>query len=207
RYYVFDVLYLNGHDITSLPLLERKSLLPDIIGGIPHVHYCDHMSSMGNAFYEKAIEAGMEGIIAKKADSPYLAGRRSENWLKIKAVESQEVLICGYTQSEGQAFGSLILGLYKDGNLTYAGNCGSGFDDVMQKELLSLFRAYERNKSPFSKKINLKGRKPFWLDPVLVCEVKFSEWTAGGSMRHPVFKGLRSDKLPGEIHREKESRA
>jgi len=207
RYYVFDVLYLNGHDITSLPLLERKSLLPDIIGGIPHVHYCDHRSSMGNAFYEKAIEAGMEGIIAKKADSPYLPGTRTENWLKIKAVESQEVLICGYTESEGQAFGSLILGLYKDGFLTYAGNCGSGFNDAMLKELLSLFKPYRRETSPFDKKINLKGRKAIWLEPVLVCEVKFSEWTKSGSMRHPVFKGMRGDKLPVEIQQEEESEA
>lgn len=203
RYYVFDLLYLNGHDITHLPLLERKSLIEDVIAGLDHVFYCDHLESMGNTFYDQAVAAGMEGIMAKKADSTYTPGIRTENWLKIRSIESQEVIICGYTESEGHLFGSLILGLYRDGQLTYAGNCGSGFNDAMQRELLETFRPYVREKSPFDKKINLKGRKPTWLEPELICEVKFSEWTSSGSMRHPVFKGMRQDKIPVEIQPEK----
>src|SRR5690606_16321745 len=204
RYYVFDLLFLNGHDITHLPLLERKSLIKEVIEGIPHVYYCDHVDSMGNTFYEQAIEMGMEGVIAKKADSPYMIGSRTENWLKIKSIESQEAIICGYTSSEGHVFGSLILGWYKDDQLIYIGNCGSGFNDVLQRELLQLFEPYIVSKSPFDKRVNLKGRKPVWLRPVLICEVKFSELTSSGSMRHPVFKGMRSDKIAQEIHQEKE---
>ena len=203
RYYVFDLLFLNGHDITHLPLIERKSLIEDVIAGLDHVFYCDHLESMGNTFYDQAVAAGMEGIMAKKADSTYTPGIRTENWLKIRSTESQEVLICGYTESEGHVFGSLILGLYKDGQLTYAGNCGSGFNDTLQRELLETFRPFIREKSPFEKKVNLKGRKPTWLEPELICEVKFSEWTSSGSMRHPVFKGMRQDKIPVEIQPEK----
>src|SRR5690606_18020551 len=104
RYYVFDLLYLNGHDMTHLPLIERKSLIEEVIENIPLVYYCDHVASMGNTFYEQVISAGLEGVIAKKADSSYILGSRTENWLKIKSMESQEVIICGYTESEGQIF-------------------------------------------------------------------------------------------------------
>ncbi|MEX2591519.1 MAG: DNA ligase D [Anditalea sp.] len=204
RYYVFDMLFLNGHDITHLPLIERKSLIEEVIEDIPQVYYCDHVASMGNTFYEQAIAAGLEGVIAKKADSPYIVGSRTENWLKIKSIERQEALICGYTNSEGHLFGSLILGLYKSGKLTYIGNCGSGFNDALQKELLQLFEPFIKEKSPFDQRINLKGRKAVWLQPELICEVNFTEWTTTGSMRHPVFKGMRSDKIPTEIHKEKE---
>lgn len=207
RYYVFDLLYLNGHDMTHLPLIERKSLIEEVIEDIPQVYYCDHVASMGNNFYEQVIAAGLEGVIAKKADSSYIIGSRSENWLKIKSMESQEVIICGYTDSDGQIFGSLILALYKDEQLTYVGNCGSGFNDALQKELIQLFEAYRAEKNPFGKRINLKGRKPHWLSPELICEVKFSEWTTSGSMRHPVFKGMRSDKIPREISKETETGA
>lgn len=204
RYYVFDLLFLNGHDITQFPLLERKSLIEGVIEGIPQVFYCDHVDSMGNTFYEQAIEMGMEGVIAKKADSSYTIGSRTEKWLKIKSIESQEVIICGYTESEGHLFGSLILGWYKEDELVYIGNCGSGFNDALQQELLQLFKSYVVETSPFNKRVNLKGRKPIWLRPVLICEVKFSELTSSGSMRHPVFKGMRSDKVAQEVHHEKE---
>ncbi len=203
RYYVFDLLFLNGHDITHLPLIERKSLIEGVIEGSEQVFYCDHLESMGNTFYDQAIAAGMEGIIAKKADSSYTPGIRTESWLKIRSTESQEVIICGYTLSGGQLFGSLILGVYKEEELTYAGNCGSGFTDALQRELLETFQPFVREKSPFNKKVNLKGRKPIWLEPELICEVKFSEWTSSGSMRHPVFKGMRQDKMPVEIRPEK----
>jgi bifunctional non-homologous end joining protein LigD len=205
RYYVFDILYLNGHETTSLPLLKRKSLIPEVIEGIPLVFYCDHVESMGNTFFQQALDAGLEGIIAKKADAVYTPGIRTENWLKIKGVESQEALICGYTESEGALFGSLILGLYEEGELKYIGNCGSGFTDALQKELLQEFKSRIKDKSPFDKKINLKSRKPIWLEPELICEVKFSNWTNSGSMRHPVFKALRTDKIPQEIRKEEKA--
>lgn len=204
RYYVFDILYLNGHNIMHLPLLERKSLISDVIEDIPQVYYCDHIESMGKTFFEQAIKSGMEGVVAKKADSQYIPGSRSDNWLKIKAFESQEALICGYTESDSAApFGSLILGMHRDGELVYIGNCGTGFSDQDRKELFEKFQPLVTGERPFGKKVNLKGRKPVWLLPELICEVRFTEWTSSGHMRHPSFKGLRFDKLPSEIDKEK----
>jgi bifunctional non-homologous end joining protein LigD len=202
RYYVFDVLFLNGHETISLSLLDRKSLIQDIIEDVPNVYYCDHIEEMGEGFYEKVIGLGLEGVIAKKSDSTYLPATRTENWLKVKFKESQEALICGYTTSQGSLFGSLILGVFKNEELIYIGNCGSGFDNETQKGLLELFEPLEKKKSPFDKKINLRGRKAVWLKPELVCEVQFSQWTKKGLLRHPVFKGLREDKIPPEIHKE-----
>ena len=205
RFYVFDMLYLNGMRMLDLPLLERKSLIEEVIEGTYHTFYCDHMEGMGSTFYKRAIDAGMEGVIAKKANSKYSPGYRSENWLKIKTVQSTEAIICGYTDSEsgGAVFGSLILGMYRDEKLSYIGNCGSGFSASEQKQLLSKFKKLEAAENPFKKKINLKGRTPHWLKPELICEVHFTEWTKTGSLRHPVFKGLRDDKSLPEITGEK----
>ncbi|QED37942.1 DNA ligase D [Antarcticibacterium arcticum] len=205
RFYVFDMLYLNGMSMLDLPLLERKSLIEEVIEGTYHTFYCDHMEGMGSTFYKRAIDAGMEGVIAKKANSRYSPGYRSENWLKIKAVQSTEAIICGYTDSEsgGAVFGSLILGMYRDEKLTYIGNCGTGFSAAEQKKLLTKFKKLETAESPFKKKINLKGRTPHWLKPQLICEVHFTEWTKTGSLRHPVYKGLRDDKSLTEITGEK----
>ena len=199
RYYVFDMLYLNDHSMLDLPLLQRKTLLPDVLSDLEVTHYCEHVENMGEAFYKKALKSGMEGVIAKKADSVYSPGYRSDKWLKIKGTKSEEVLICGYTDSKGSIFGSLILGSYKDGSLKYVGNCGSGFTASFQQELLQKMQKLSIKESPFSEKINLKGRTPNWIEPDLICEVKFSEWTENGRMRHPVFKGLRPDKLTSEI--------
>ena len=202
KYYVFDLLYLNGHSTTELTLLERKSLLPDILENLENVIYCDHLEAMGPTLYKRAIDAGMEGVMAKKADSTYSPGYRSENWLKIKTSSTEEAIICGYTDSNngGSIFGSLILGMIQEGKLTYVGNCGSGFSSEQQKDLLKKMKALAIDASPFSKKINLKGRTPNWINPELICEVKFSEWTKSGVMRHPVYLGLREDKNIEEIN-------
>ncbi|UBZ08680.1 DNA ligase D [Salegentibacter mishustinae] len=199
RFYVFDMLFLNGHSMLDLPLLERKSLIPEVIEDLDMVQYCDHIEGMGTAFYKKAIDSGMEGVIAKKADATYSPGYRTEKWLKIKADNSREVLICGYTTSEGAVFGSLIMGAYEDEELKYIGNCGTGFSNDEQKALLKKFKSRKRKTSPFSEKINLKGREPVWMRPDLVAEVKYSEITKTGKLRHPVFKALRKDKDPEEI--------
>lgn len=206
RYYVFDLLYLNGHDIMHLPLVQRKSLIPAIIEDIPQVFYCDHVESMGKAFYEQAVAAGMEGIIAKSSKSEYIPGVRTEKWLKVKAWESQEALICGYTASNdrGSPFGSLILGIHKVDSLQYIGNCGTGFDAATKADLFERFQKLKTTTSPFPEKINLKGREATWLEPDLICEVQFTEWTRSGTLRHPSFKGLRNDKMPAEITIEEE---
>ena len=201
QYQVFDLLHLNGMDTIDLPLVERKSLLPEILEGLENIIYCDHIEGMGPTLYKRAVEAGMEGVVAKKADSTYAPGYRSENWLKIKDVNTEEAIICGYTDSKtgGNLFGSLILGMYKEGILTYVGNCGSGFSTAEQKMLLKKFEKLKAEERPFKKAPALKGRKPYWLKPELICEVKFTEWTNSGVMRHPVYKGLRKDKNPQEI--------
>lgn len=205
RYYVFDLLYLNGHNIMHLPLRERKSLIPDVIEDIPKVFYCEHIESMGKAFFEKAVASGMEGVIAKLGDSQYIPGSRTDKWLKIKSFESQEALICGFTDSESAGpFGSLILGMNRGEEIVYIGNCGTGFTTQSRKELYDKFQDLIISESPFNSKISLKGRKPTWLSPELICEVSFSEWTKSGHMRHPSFKGLRFDKVPSEIDKEKE---
>lgn len=204
RFYVFDMLFLNGMEMTGLPLLQRKSLIEEVVEDTYHTFYCEHMEGMGSTFFKRAVDAGMEGVIAKKADSTYTPGYRSDKWLKIKSVESTEAIICGYTESDaGGGFGSLILGMYKDEKLTYIGNCGSGFSAAKHKELLEKFRPLEIEESPFEKTINLKGRKAHWLNPQLICEVNFTEWTKTGNMRHPVFKGIRNDKTLPEITGEK----
>ena len=205
RYYVFDLLFLNGISMLELPLKDRKSFLPELLEGLDRVFYCEHVVGMGTALYEKALKAGMEGVIAKKADTPYIPGHRSENWLKVKSVQSQEAIICGYTDSvkKGTIFGSLILGIWKEGRLTYIGNSGSGFSNEEQRTLLTALEAIETQESPFKDKIDLKGRNPHWVEPRLICEVKFSEWTKAGMLRHPIYKGLRNDKTLHEITHEK----
>ena len=206
RYYVFDMLILNGHEMINLPLLDRKSLIPEVIEGLEGIYYCDHVEDMGKSFYTRAIDAGLEGVIAKKKNSIYTPGYRTTDWLKVKAVQSEEALICGFTDSQkgGSPFGSLILGRFENENLVYIGNCGSGYSNDEQQKLLKKFEDLKLEKSPFEQKINLRGRKPNWLSPKLICEVKFSEWTVNGIMRHPIYKGLRTDKSPTEIKAQKQ---
>ncbi|MEX0608102.1 MAG: DNA ligase D [Balneolaceae bacterium] len=202
-YYVFDLLHLNGHDTTGLTLEQRKSLLPDVLGDAPNIAYSEHINKNAAKFFKQTVEDGMEGVIAKKANSKYHPGARSRNWLKIKSNERQEAIICGYTEGK-RLFGSLVLGMYEDDKLKYIGNCGSGFDEDSQREILKILKPLEIKDNPFGEKINLKGRKATWVKPEIICEIVFSEWTESESIRHPVFKGLRSDKSPTEITKEKE---
>lgn len=195
-YYVFDLLHLNGHDTIGLPLVDRKELLKSMLPELGHIRYCDHVEGMGITVYEQAIAMGMEGVIAKKRTSVYDLNLRSPDWLKFKKIENTETLICGYTESKSvsRKFASLILGMVKEGHLVYVGTCGSGFSE---KQILELFHKFEvlKTEDPvFEIGKHLKGRKAVWLIPQLVCEVKFSEWTALNIMRHPVFLRLREDK-------------
>ncbi|WP_026969676.1 DNA ligase D [Algoriphagus terrigena] len=198
-YLVFDLLYVDGHSILHLPLVERKELLETLVEDLPNIRYSDHLIGGGKAFFEESKAKGLEGIIGKKADSRYHPGVRSEEWVKFKTQESTEAVICGYTHSENRPFGSLILGLHQAGELAYAGNCGTGFSITQQKELLSQFAKIKQTKSPFPEKINLSGRKPVWLHPVMIAEVTFAEWTDNKRLRQPVFKALRNDKFPQEL--------
>ncbi len=195
-YYVFDVLHLNGHDTLELPLLDRKELLKSLIPDSPHIQYCDHVEAMGLTVYDQAVKMGMEGVIAKKADSKYDPNVRSSSWLKFKKIENTETIICGYTLSKttSRKFASLILGMVEEGDLVYVGTCGSGFSEQQITELYHKFEVLVTEKPNFEIGQHLKGRKAVWLIPKLVCEVKFSEWTPSNIMRHPVYLRLREDK-------------
>ncbi|WP_452223488.1 DNA ligase D [Lacinutrix chionoecetis] len=195
-YYVFDLLFLNDHSTLELPLLDRKQLLKALLAESSHIKYCDHIESMGNTVYNQAIEMGMEGIIAKKANSKYYTNTRSPDWLKFKKVENSEAIICGYTHSKTKSrkFASLILGMVEDDQLVYVGTCGSGFSEAQIKELYKKFEVLKIDTPVFDIKSHLKGREATWLIPKLVCEVKLAEWTSANVMRHPVFKRLREDK-------------
>lgn len=200
-YYVFDLLYYQGENITDKPLLERKALLEKILEKDGIVRYCDHIPEAGEDFFEVAVEKGMEGIMAKKVDSAYYAGKRSEVWLKIRNSLIEETVIGGFTRPKGsrQYFGALILGRYNDkGELEYCGHTGTGFTEKKLKELYNMMSPLAIKKSPFNKKIPVNNPAT-WIKPQLVCNIKFTEWTKDGIMRHPVFQGLRVDKDAREV--------
>ena len=203
-YYIFDLLYLDGHDLSKLPLLERKKFLKSILPeSNAIIRFSDHVMTLGKAFYRQAIEKKLEGIIAKRADSVYLPGKRGQDWLKIKIVNEQEAVIAGYTEPRQTRkwFGALVLGVYEGKDLVYIGHTGGGFDENTLQEVHEKMKPLEINKSPF--KIEPKTNMPVhWVKPELVAAVKFQEWTEEGSMRQPIFLGLRIDKDPLEVVRE-----
>lgn len=205
RYYVFDLLYLNGYELSDLPLLDRKKLLQQIIQELndPIIVYSDHVKEKGKAFFKEIQDQHMEGMIAKKSDSLYRANHRSNNWLKIKTSARQEAVIAGFTEPRGsrKLFGALVLGVYEEGELQYIGHTGGGFNSKSLKMMMEKLEPIIRKTSPFKKKI--KTNTPVtWVKPELVCEVSFSEWTEDGHMRHPIFEGLREDKSAKEVVRE-----
>lgn len=208
KYYVFDILYLNGHRLTDMPLSQRRELLDAFFENytFKNIFKSDIVVGHGEKLYKKLEKKGYEGIIAKEASSLYYPGKRSESWLKIKTSMMQEAIICGFTppQNSRKYFGSLILGLYENGKLTYIGNCGTGFTQASLKELHETLEKNITEKSPFAEKINntrLRG-KPTWVKPILICNVKFQGWTQEGHMRIPVFMGLRDDKKAKEVVKE-----
>ncbi|WP_178988696.1 DNA ligase D [Winogradskyella schleiferi] len=208
NYFVFDVLFLNGHSTTDLPLLDRKELLKNLVPESNHITYCDHIDGMGKTVYDRALKLGMEGVIAKKANSKYYTNIRTPDWLKFKKIESVETIICGYTESKNSTrkFASLILGMIENDELVYVGTCGSGFSSKQIKRLHQKFEPYQTEKPVFKIAKHLKGRKAHWLIPKLICEVKFAEWTTSGVMRHPVFLHMRDDKsVPVQISKEHKS--
>jgi bifunctional non-homologous end joining protein LigD len=200
----FDCLELEGHDLRKLPLAERKELLARVLPPLGVVSASDHIEEHGEAFFEAASEMGLEGVIAKRADSRY-TGKRSSDWVKIKCQRRQEFVIGGYTEPRGSGrhFGALHVGLYEDGKLRHVTRVGSGFDDAMQDRLWKQLQPLVRTDSPFGD-TGPRGRGNAWVEPRLVCEVRFTEWTSDGGLRHPIFIGMRTDKKPEECRRETE---
>jgi bifunctional non-homologous end joining protein LigD len=198
----FDCLALGGHDLRKLPVLVRKELLALALPPAGIVQAADHVEEQGEAFYEAASEMGLEGIIGKRADSAY-AGRRSPDWVKIKCQRRQEFVIGGWTEPRGSGrhFGALHVGVYDDGKLVHVTRVGSGFDDAFQDKLWPKLLSLAQKLSPFGD-TGPHGRAEHWVEPRLVCEVRFTEWTSDGGLRHPIFLGLRDDKKPEDVRRE-----
>jgi bifunctional non-homologous end joining protein LigD len=202
-YYVFDILWLEGHDVRALPLRTRKRLLKAALKFHGSVRWTQHRDRDGESFFKEACSKGWEGLMAKRADSPYVP-TRSRDWLKFKCAHGQELVIGGYTEPRGSRveFGALLLGYYQDGQLEYAGKVGTGFDTVTLHELGAQLRALKRNEAPFKDPRSIKERHVTWVEPKLVAEVGFTEWTRDGRLRHPRFQGLRGDKDAREVVRE-----
>jgi bifunctional non-homologous end joining protein LigD len=205
-YFVFDVLAIDGEDLTKLPLEERKKRLAKLVGkkqGV--IRYSDHVVGNGEAFFKLACKKGLEGIVSKKRNAPYAPGR-GKSWLKTKCLMRQEFVIGGYTDPEGSRthIGALLVGYYEGGKLVYGGKVGTGFRMKDLVELKSAMAPLEIAKSPFAPEPPRAWTGPnrHWVSPMLVAEVVFSEWTNDGRLRHPSFQGLRADKLPAEIVRE-----
>ena len=201
-YYVFDLLHLQGHDLRNVPLEQRKALLASVLVPSEQVRLLEHFEEHGEAAYEAAVAHGLEGVVAKHRDSIYESGRRSRNWLKVKAVLSDDFVVAGYTQGQGgraATFGALVLGEHDDaGQLRYVCNVGSGFDDRTLADLLRRLQALRTDDSPFLEPPPLKP-PPVWVRPDLVAEVKFAQRTHDGALRAPVFLRLREDKPPGQV--------
>jgi DNA ligase D-like protein (predicted ligase) len=204
----FDCVALHGRDLRALPLGERKALLRELLRGGDALRYSDHLEGDGERFLRAACREGFEGVVAKRADSPYVGGRRRE-WLKIKCNLQQEFVIGGWTDPKGTRayLGAVHLGVYEDGDLVYVGRAGTGLDTARLKALHQKLRALEAETCPFTAGSPPRGMEHHWVRPALVCQVRFTEWTADGHVRHPVYLGLREDKPPADVRRERPVRA
>lgn len=205
RYCVFDILWCDGRDVRTMPLWQRKQLLRYIL---PTKHdiflYSDDVEVKGEKLFAEMQRRGLEGMVAKKADSQYREGDRGQDWLKVKTQLRQEVVIGGYTEPRGgrQYLGSLVVGVYDRGTLRYVGHSGGGIPDEQRRVLRDKLAKIERKSSPFA--VTPRPNAPVhWVRPMLVCEMSFSEWTQEGYMRHPQFEGMRDDKKATAVRREK----
>ena len=204
-YFVFDMPHVDGHDLTRVPLVERRRLLEGALAGrkAGRIRFSESFEAPVERLLESACRKGLEGLIGKRADAPY-ASRRSPTWIKLKCARRQEFVIAGYTDPKASrtGFGSLLLGVHdSEGQLVYAGNVGTGFDEKRLASLLARLEAIATDRSAFDAPPRVL--KAHWVRPKLVAEVAFTEWTREGRIRHPVFHGLRTDKDPRAITRER----
>ena len=198
--FLFDLIYLNGYDLRAVPLVERKRTLESILKPTDRFRFSQHFAAKGDEMLAAARQAGLEGVIAKLADSRY-EERRSRSWIKVKATNQQEFVICGFTHGERSYFSSLVLGVHEKGKLVHVGQVGTGFNDKTLADIFSRLKPLITNKSPFAKTTKML-RQVTWVKPELVCEVKYLEFTPDGQLRAPVFLGLRFDKEPAKTVRE-----
>ena len=207
HYFLFDLMYLNGYDLRRVPLVERKRLLESLRAGAPSaVRFRSHLNGAGVEFFKQACTLKLEGMISKRAQSAYVSGR-CRDWLKIKCCMRQEMVVGGYTDPEGtrSGFGALLLGVYEaDGKLRYSGKVGTGFNEATLRTLHKRLRALDTDKPAFvNPPRGYEAKGAHWIRPELVAEIEFTEWTNDGTLRHPSFQGLREDKKPQQVVREK----
>lgn len=198
-FYVFDILHLDGYNLRNLPLLKRKEILEAILPKSEVIRISGHILESGVSFYDAVKKKEIEGVVAKKIDSLYLPGKTTSSWLKYKMLNRVEAVITGYTAPRSRKyFGSLVLGMYELGEIRYVGHVGSGFDDLSLKLVYEKMQALIVKESPFKKEPRT-NEVVTWVRPVLICEVKFQEWTEEGLMRIPIYLGLREDKEAGDV--------
>lgn len=208
-YYAFDLPHCAGHNLTRVPLLERKNLLQQVIqtANNPALRYSEHIAGSGDVVLQNACRLRLEGIVSKRADSPY-EQRRSKSWLKVKCNERQEFIIVAWSDPSGSRshFGSLLLGYHDaDMNLVYCGRVGTGFNEKSLKSIFDQLRPLERSTAPVKNPPRgADARGVHWVEPKLICEVEFTEWTTDNQLRHPSFQGMREDKKPEQVKRETE---
>lgn len=216
-YYAFDLLYLNGHDLRPLPLVQRKELLAELLKANPsqRIQLSEHFENDGPAFFRRCCQMGLEGVISKRKDRPYRSGR-SADWIKTKCISREEVVIGGFTISPAihRGIGALLVGYFEAGRLIYAGRVGTGFSNQLLLEMRERLEAIQQDKSPFAAVPNKeRGPSVRWVKPQLVAQVEFTGWTTDAVLRHPSFQGLREDKpaasvtRPESLHVKNESEA
>lgn len=217
-YYVFDILWIDGKDLTELPLIERREILNAKVPTGGNIRISVSADVSGVEFFEAARKMGLEGIMAKKKDSLYSVGNRTSDWLKIKSNKRQEMVIGGFTKNvdTSKTFSSLLVGVFEKGNLIYKGKVGTGFNEKMQAEMIKKFKPLITTTSPFQQLPDINKPSRFrpnppdavatWLKPKLVCEVSYAEMTSDGVMRHPSFEGMRTDKKAKDVVLEKETK-
>jgi bifunctional non-homologous end joining protein LigD len=200
--YLFDVMAVDGQDVTPLPLRARKRVLLNAVDFGEPLRFCAHRNADGEAYLREACERGWEGLIAKRADTPYRPGRRSPDWLKFTCVREQELVIGGWTDPAGSriGFGALLVGYHDEQGLRYAGKVGTGFDERVLRSLRGRFDELVTPESPFIDRVREAGAH--WVRPELVAQVGFTEWTRDGRLRHPRYLGLRDDKAAADVVRE-----
>ena len=205
--FVFDLLYLDGYDLRQAALTERKRLLQRVLEGAdPALRYSGDVRGSGAEFFKQACQLGLEGAISKRADSPYRAGMRTREWVKVKCGKRQEMVIGGFTdpQRSRSGFGALLLGVYESGELRYSGKVGTGFDDKTLTKLRAMLDKLEQSSSPFANPPRgFEAKRAHWVKPQLVAEIAFTEWSNDGALRHSSFQGLREDKKATEVVRER----
>lgn len=204
-YYIFDVLYMDGYELKDISLKERKKVLKEYFDFKSPIFYTKHVKEDGKEALRDACQKGWEGLIAKDYNSHYVSSR-SKKWLKFKCENNQEFVIVGFTDPGGEriGFGALLLGYYDDGDLKYAGKVGTGFTDDLLENLSKAFKDIETDECPLENPNDVEEDNIHWLEPKMVGQVTFTEWTKSNKLRHPSFQGIRDDKDPKDVvHEEK----